>query len=800
MNLEQQKWHIDRLPLNAQAVQRSTLNTAPNTSVNTSINTSMNTAVIDDPAELALFTRWDVPNRNEGTAESALRISGMYCAACAGTLEKALMSVPGVLKAQVSAASHCATVRYAAPALASDLVKAVEAAGYEAAPDTAAAARLMRQKESRSALWRLFVAVFCAMQIMMLATPVYVSTPSEMAPDLQRLLEWAQWLLSLPVLWFSSAAFLTGAWHAVRRRRINMDVPVALGITVAFAASSGAAFDPGGWFGSEVYFDSLAMFVSFLLGGRYLEMRARHRAEMSLEDSSARLPDTAMRLLSSGAVEQVSSLRLRVGDRVRVPAGQGFAGDGVLLAGSTQADESMLTGESRPVAKRVGDEVLAGSINLGAPVEMQVQRVGGDTHFEAVKALMRGARSQRPALLAAADQWAVPFLWTVLLLAATGGAVWSVIDPSRAAWVVVSVLIVTCPCALSLAAPSALLAAASAMGRSGLLLRRLDAIQNLARMQVLFVDKTGTLTENRLDCRAELAAELGTENATPVDFSGLSVSALQGTAASLAAWSSHPVSQAISGTFEALPIQWERVREEPGAGLEAADAQGQRWRLGSAAWAANSTCDAAQAATCFLSRDGRILLNLYLTEHLRDDALAAVRALQADGVRVELLSGDDPARAQRVTLALGLPAIPAASQERGLTPDAKLCAVRQAQQHGEIVGMLGDGINDAPVLALADVSIAMGEGELVARAQADAVLISNRLLDVVKARALAKRTLRIIKQNLVWAALYNTACVPAALLGALPPWAAGLGMASSSLFVVLNSMRLSQPATQRVSN
>ena len=235
MNLEQQKWHIDRLPLNAQAVQRSTLNTAVSTSVGTSMNTSLstslstsvstsvNTSVIDDPVELALFTRWDAPNRNEGTAESALRISGMYCAACAGTLEKALMSVPGVLKAQVSAASHCATVRYAAPALASDLVKAVEAAGYEAVPDTAAAARLMRQKESRSALWRLFVAVFCAMQIMMLATPVYVSAPGELAPDLQRLLEWAQWLLSLPVLWFSSAAFLTGAWHAVQQRRINMD-------------------------------------------------------------------------------------------------------------------------------------------------------------------------------------------------------------------------------------------------------------------------------------------------------------------------------------------------------------------------------------------------------------------------------------------------------------------------------------------------------------------------------------------------------------------------------------------------
>jgi P-type Cu2+ transporter len=738
--------------------------------------------VIDDPMEQRLFTRWDTPAQGARMAESALRIGGMYCAACAGTLEQALLAVPGVTRAQVSAASHCATVRYSVPALASHLVKAVEAAGYQAVPDTAAAARGMRQKESRTALWRLFVAVFCAMQIMMLATPVYVSAPGELAPDLKRLLEWAEWLLCLPVLWFSSAPFLVSAWRAVRQHRINMDVPVALGIATTFIASSGAAFDPGAWFGSEVFFDSLAMFVSFLLGGRYLEMRARHHAEAALEDATARLPDTVLRLLPDGTVEQISALRLRLGDSVRVPVGQGFAADGVLTRGSTQADEALLTGESRPVPKRVGDEVAAGSINLGAPVEMRVQRVGGDTRFEAIVALMRGARTQRPALLAAADQWATPFLWTVLLLAATAGAVWSVIDPSRAVWVVVSVLIVTCPCALSLAAPSAMLAAASAMGSmggGGLLLRRLDAIQNLARMRVLFVDKTGTLTQNGLDCTAELAGS------KELDVSLIN---LQGTAASLAAWSTHPVSVAVSGAFDASPTAWRNVRELPGAGLEGTDEQGHKWRLGSAAWA-TAAISTQGLGSSYLSRNGETLLNFHLTEHLRDDASEAVRALQAAGVRVQLLSGDDPNRARRVAAALGLVS---ADVSAGLTPDAKLAAVRDAQQHGNIVGMVGDGINDAPVLALADVSIAMGEGALVARAQADAVLISNRLLDLVRARALAQRTLRVIRQNLVWAALYNAACVPLALLGLLPPWAAGLGMASSSLLVVLNSMRLSR--------
>ena len=757
-------------------------------SLNPAARASLAFEVIDDPVEQRLFTRWDASADGARTAESALRISGMYCAACAGTLEQVLLTVPGVLRAQVSAASHCATVRYASPALASHLVSAIEAAGYEAVPDTAASARSMRLKESRTALWRLFVAVFCAMQIMMLATPVYVSAPTELAADLKRLLEWAEWLLSIPVLWFSSAPFLVSAWRALRQRRINMDVPVALGIATAFIASSGAAFDPGGWFGSEVYFDSLAMFVSFLLGGRYLEMRARHRAEVALEVATARLPDTVMRVLPDGNVEQISALRLCTGDLVRVPVGQGFAADGVLTLGSTQADEAMLTGESRPVSKGVGDEVVAGSINLGAPVEMQVQRVGADTRFEAIVALMRGARTQRPALLAAADQWATPFLWAVLVMAAAAGAAWSVIDPSRAVWVVVSVLIVTCPCALSLAAPSAMLAAASAMGQGGLLLRRLDAIQNLARMQVLFVDKTGTLTQNSLDCTADLAG--AAESAD-------SIGCLQGTAASLAAWSTHPVSVAVSNAFEAQPIAWRDVHEVPGAGMEGRDEQGHLWRLGSISWVTKATGSNQIDApgTCYFSRNGKTLLTLHLTEHLRDDASEAVSALQADGVRVQLLSGDDRERAERVATSLGLSA---ARTSGGMTPDAKLAAVRQAQQHGHIVGMLGDGVNDAPVLALADVSIAMGEGALVARAQADAVLISNRLLDVVHARALAQRTLRVIRQNVVWAALYNAACVPLALLGLLPPWAAGLGMASSSLFVVLNSMRLSRRSSRRL--
>jgi P-type Cu2+ transporter len=755
-------------------------------------------SVIDDPAERDGFTRWERGASGTHIAESSLRIGGMHCSACAGMVEQALKALPGVLDARVSASAHCATVRWDARLThASALVRTVEAAGYQAAADTAAAARTLRHTEARLALWRLFVAAFCAMQIMMFATPAYVSAPGELAPDHKQLLDWGGWVLALPVLWFSAAPFFAGAWRALRQRRIGMDVPVVIGIAVAFIASSGAAFDPGGVFGSEVYFDSLAMFVAFLLGGRYLEMRARHRAEMAFEGATDQLPQTAMRLQHDGSVEVVSTQRLRAGDRVRIPVGQAFAADGVLTEGVTQADEAMLTGESRPVTKARGDAVVAGSLNLLSPVVMRVDRAGADTRYEAIVALMRAARTTRPAMLASADRWAAPFLWAVLLLAATAGAVWSVIDPSRAVWVVVSVLIVTCPCALSLAAPSALLAAAGAMGRRGVLLRRLDAIAALARMQTLFVDKTGTLTQGRLHCvqvqRLENGLERGLEHEHPA-----STETLQAVAASLAGWSNHPLSAALRDNSAAADMAWHGVRELAGLGLEGIDATGKRWRLGCASWAGAQTAQtsgraetSANGAQTWLACDGRLLVRFVFDERLREDALAAIQALQADGVQVCLLSGDDPSQTRSVASALGLVAT-RSSSAAAMTPSDKLAAVRAAQQRGEIVGMLGDGINDAPVLAQADVSIAMGEGALIARTQADGVLVSNRLGDIVRARVTARKTLRIVHQNFAWAAFYNAACVPLAIAGWLPPWAAGLGMATSSLFVVLNSLRLAR--------
>ena len=713
-------------------------------------------------------------------SESHLRLSGMYCAACSGIIERALAGVDGVLHANVSAATQRASVRFdPARTQPASLLEAIRLAGYGAVPDAGAAARELRRDEHRRALWRLFVASFCAMQVMMFAVPLYGAGPGEIEADLRQLLNWGSWLLSVPVVLFSAGPFFAGAWRALRRGAVSMDLPVAIGIAVTFVASTGAAFDPGGPFGSAVYFDSLTMFVSFLLIGRYLELRLRHRAAAALEHGLGALPETAIRLRADGSAESVAVSSLRVGDRVRVPVGQAFAADGVLIEGCTEADEALLRGESEPVRKVIGTAVVAGSINLGAPVLMQVQGVGTDTRYAAIVNLMREAATLRPASARWADRWAAPFLWAVLLLAAAAAAVWSVIDPARAVWVAVSVLIVTCPCALSLATPSALLCASGALARRGVLLRRLDALEVLATVNRMFLDKTGTLTTGQP--RLSRAAAMGAASDADLD-------ALLQQAASLAAWSRHPLSVALCTAAPTAPIdvpRWSHIHEQAGAGLEALDAEGRVWRLGSAAWVGAGAAGDRTGLTAWFGLAGKALLRLEFEETLRPDVGEAIAALRADGVAIELLSGDSAQRVARLAQRLGIGAAIG-----GADPRHKQLVVQRAQAAGDVVAMLGDGINDAPVLAQADVSLAMGEGALLARTHADAVIVSNRLGDVVAARALARRTVGVIRQNMVWAAGYNALCVPLALAGALPPWGAGLGMALSSLAVVLNAARL----------
>jgi P-type Cu2+ transporter len=740
--------------------------------------------LLDDPQEWSSFSRLDA--KNGGCWESNLMIEGMHCAACALTIEDVLLCVPGVLKAEVSAGSHRARVVWSADAvLPSGWIRAIEAAGYRAVPANDAFSRERRLAESRKALWRLSVAGLCMMQVMMYAYPAYVAAPGDLTAEMEQLLRWASWVLTLPVILFSCGPFFSSAWRDVLNRRVSMDLPVATGMLITFLVSTIGTFEPQGTFGKEVYFDSLTMFVFFLLAGRWLELRLRDRTAGALEALMNRLPDSIARLRADGSFEPVAVRRLQVGDVIRVLPGQTFPADGVVLQGDTQVDEALLTGESRPVSRSAGGVVIAGSHNLSGVVQVRVHRVGAQTRFSEIVGLMESASTTKPPIAQLADRIAKPFLMGVLLAAGLACAYWWQSDPRHALMVAVAVLVVTCPCALSLATPAAMLSAAGNLAKRGVLVRRLAAFEALASVDTVMFDKTGTLTRD-----AMVLASIQVRDGVPTED-------VLDMAAALAHCSLHPVSKAVvAAAVKAGRVnQWraDQVHEVAGSGVS-----GRVWQmdnsessdsafamsLGSADFCGVEAFKTETVRT-FLRDEQGWLATFEFQEDVRSDALSTVAALKKDGVEVFLISGDSALAVARVAAQVGITAF-----QGGCTPHDKLVFLQDAQKRGKKVAVVGDGLNDGPVLAGAHVSFAFGQAVPLAQAQSDFVVLGEELALVVKTLGLAKQTMCVVKQNLWWAAGYNALCVPLAVMGLLPAWLAGLGMAFSSLFVVLNALRL----------
>jgi Cu2+-exporting ATPase len=740
-------------------------------------------AALDEPAEWEGFSR-AVAGR-EGCWESFLAIEGMHCAACSLTVEAALAQLPGVDSVRVNGASATARLVWSPErSRPSDWLAALERAGYGAIPAGDLLAAVPRLQEQRLMLWRWLVAGFCMMQVMMYAVPEYMAAPGEITPDIEALLHWASWVLTLPVVLFSCWPFFRAAARDLRNGRIGMDVPVALGIAIAFGASTAATFDPAGFLGGEVWYDSVTMFVFFLLSGRLLEQRLRDRTAGSLEALMRRLPQTIERQLGGeGRFERVPVRRLAAGDLIRVLPGEVFPADGSVTDGESRVDEALLTGESKPLPRRKGDAVVAGSHNLTGMVLVRVERTGSQTRYAGIVALMEQAATEKPRLAQIADRIASPFLVGVVVAAALSAAWWWPTDPARALGVAIAVLIVTCPCALSLATPAATLAAAGALARRGVLVRRLQALEGCASIATVIFDKTGTLTEDRM----ALVATHARRGADPDEALAL--------AAALARHSLHPASRAIAAAGGEGRWRATDVTEVPGQGVQGTvtatrGEAAHELRLGSAAF-----CGAAEAGpqVHLADRQGW-LASFDLDEALRHDAAGSVNALRALGLGVQLLSGDRPATVERLARRTGI-----GRAFGGCSPEDKLDHVRAAQQRGERVAMVGDGVNDGPVLARADVSIAMGQAVPLAQAKSDFVVLGGQLTAVSALMRHARRTRSIVRQNLAWAAAYNAVSVPLAVLGAMPPWLAGLGMAASSLLVVANSARLARTGAEQAS-
>jgi Cu2+-exporting ATPase len=725
-----------------------------------------------------------------GLRETLLLVDGLRCTACAWLIERTLGALPGVAGVQVNALARRARVTWRDPATLTQVLQALSRTGYSALPLDARGLDDLRRRESRDALKRLLVAGFGAMQAMMYATAIYLGAADSLDAPTRDLLRWLGLLVATPVVLYSARPFFAGAARTLRARGVGMDVPVALAIAAVFAASVFEALRGSG----EVYFDSVSMFVFFLLAGRYLEMRARHRSR-DLTDALARLtPPFADRQLEDGGWQRVGIHELRVGDCVRVAEGGIVPADGVLLTGRCRVDEALLSGESAPVIKRREDLLIAGSVLEDGPVLLRVERVGGDTALAGIAALVDRAQRQRPRLQRAGELAAAKFTARVLALTALTAVAWGFFDATRAFAAAIAVLVISCPCAFALAVPAAITRALAALARRGVLVVNPDALQALAGCTHVLFDKTGTLTEVTLS-----AGDLQV-------FDGHSRDEALCLAATLARQSRHPIARTIARTIERSLARTfggahpgmsaaviADVTSHAGLGVSATIA-GRALRLGRADFAWPHTTPCASGDSVVLADDAGPIAAFCLGERLRPEASAVIEALQARGLTVLIASGDAPSKVAGIAARLNV----GAWRARAL-PAEKLAWLAELRAGGARVLAVGDGINDAPLLAGADVSISMAQGAELAQASSDIVLLGARLGAIASARDTALQALAVIRQNQRWAMFYNLSTVPLAALGLIAPWLAALGMSASSLGVILNALRIGRdgaPASQ----
>ncbi len=716
--------------------------------------------------------------------EVSLLLEGIHCAACVWLNETYLQRQPGVVDVSVNFATRRARVRWdASRAKLSDLLRAVAAIGYRAYPYDPARREVLAGRESRALLLRTALALLAMMQVMMFAVPAYFSSDG-VEPEYRALLEWASLTISLPVILYCATPFFAGALRDIRLGRLGMDVPVALGVGGAFVASVWATVSGSG----AVYYDSVTMFVALLLVARLVELRARQRAGNAIESIARDLPDTAERVPgypASFASETVAAAALCPGDTIRVGTGASIPADGKIIEGRSSVEEAVLTGESWPRSKVPGDTVLAGSINRESPLLVRVSAAGQATTLAALGRLVERAASERPRVARLADRVAASFVAVLLVFALATGLAWWYLDPARALAVTFAVLVVSCPCALSLATPAALAAVAGALGRRQILVVRGDALETMARVTHVVLDKTGTLTTGRLQL-TEVEPLHGNERAACIAI-----------AAALERGSEHPIAGALRAASPPAEtvLAARDVVALPGSGIEGV-IEGRRYRLGRPDWVAalhgrplEAGAVAPDAIAVALGNEAGWVASLSFSDSLRPGAQALVAMLQEVGIEVSLLSGDRDEIVRNVAQTVGI-----ADHRGNARPEEKRARIAELQRGGAIVAMVGDGVNDAPSLAQADVSLSLGSAATLTQWTADIVVLGDDLPRIAEAIIRARQAFRVIRQNLVWAFGYNLVAIPMAATGHLTPLAAALGMSVSSLLVVGNALRLLRDA------
>ena len=767
------------------------------------------TAADQPPTEQLLeerFTAFDDPDFQQrymqfdgDLASIELLVGGIHCAACVWLLERYLSSLPGMEQVNVSLSEQKASLTWRPQQLALSVIcQSFAKLGYQAEAYTFDQMQALQQQENHQALRRLGVAGIGMMQVGMFAIALYAGAMQSIEPQYQTLMRWVSLLVATPVVFYSAQPFFIGAWRGVKMKAPGMDLPVAVAIGLAYLASIKATVLGSG----EVYFDSVAMFTFLLLGGRYLEMRARHYSNRLSSDLNSLLPAAVERQNEAGQCESIPLFKVQLNDHLVIKPGQVIPADGIVLSGDSEVDESSVTGEFILQSKTANSEVTAGTVNGRGSFIMLVSATGDGLKLQAVNQLLNKARRQKPKQAQWVDQLASYFVVLVLLMAALTFSYWYFFadgQQAHAFWIMLSVLVVSCPCALSLATPAALTAATNSLRGNGLLVTGSNVWERMSTVTDVVCDKTGTLTKGELSiAEVRPVIEISANDALQI-------------AAALEQFSEHPIAAAFTQhvvnerkvdaeveTGAVTGVVAEDVCISHGGGIEGY-VSGEHYCLGSAAFANTFHSQTSvlppdeHGQWVLLSTSAEPVCWFNLQDSLREDAAEFVARLQRSGLKVHLLSGDSSSAVPQLSSQLGMDCYTG-----GASPGQKLDYIHRLQHSGAKVMMLGDGINDVPVLAAADISVAMTNASNLAKTQADSILLSGQLKSVLTLMSLSKRTEKTIKQNITWALTYNLLAIPLAAMGLIAPYIAALGMSLSSLLVIANALRLQRVQPESV--
>jgi len=709
--------------------------------------------------------------------EAEFIIGGLVCPACAWLIESRIGQIGGVAGISVNFTDHRCRIRWDQDqVMLSEILLNVGQLGYQARPYSKVVQQEQFLNESRFLIRRLGVAGVLGIQIMMIAVALYQAEWSGMEDRFRTFFHYLSMLLCIPILAYSAEPFFRNAWRDIKFMHPGMDVPVVLGLGLAFTGSVWATISGHG----NVYYESVAMFVFFLLLGRYFEFSVRKKVNNQVDVYSRIVPAIANKLLENGTTVTVPVAELDVDDVIQVKPGESVPVDCRLLQGVTDIDESVITGESMPIRKEPGSDLLAGSINVNSPVKCQATHISKDSFVAKIQGLLDSTLAEKSVIQERSNRIASWFIAAVLVLAILVSWYWIRQGSDQWLAITISTLIITCPCALALATPVAMTAMTGKLMQRGILAGRNSILETLPHITHIIFDKTGTLTEGRLSI----------EQIIPL--SSLSADESLLIAAAMEQHSEHPVARAFTeqAADRILPGVTE-IKNFPGSGM-AVNHAGRRYYLGSAGFVesetgitVNNPVSNADSTFIVLADENEIHCGFYLRDTVRAEAGSVVQALRRNGISPVVMSGDGVAAVKSVCDDLAID-----NYHAEMKPEDKLSMMREIQASGNKVMMIGDGINDAPVLAGSDLSVAMGRGTDLIKNTADIIFLNNSLNNLLILQETGQRTGKVIHQNICWAIAYNLLAIPAAITGLVAPWFAALGMSLSSLIVVLNSARL----------